>query len=96
MFNALLVFQQERNVFLREYANRMYSVLPYYIAKTIIDMPFNFITPMFTSLIVYFAFGFINTFSQFALFYVVLTAINICAQGLGYFASASFEDDQVA
>jgi len=40
----------------------MYSVAPYYIAKNIVDMPFNFVTPMFTSLIVYFAFGFVNTF----------------------------------
>jgi hypothetical protein len=63
MFNALLVFQQERPVFLRESANKMYTVLPYFIAKNIVDMPFNFITPLITSLIVYFAFGFYNSFS---------------------------------
>jgi len=32
-YSTLLVFQQERSVFLREQANKMYRILPYYQAK---------------------------------------------------------------
>ncbi len=39
MFGTLLSFQLERPVFLREQANQLYSVTPYYLAKSLIDMP---------------------------------------------------------
>ena len=39
MFNAILVFQAERPVFLREQANKMYGVFPYFMAKTLMDTP---------------------------------------------------------
>lgn len=32
-------FQLERAVFLREYANQLYGLTAYYIAKSMIDMP---------------------------------------------------------
>ena len=33
MFNIILIFQNERPVFLREQANQMYSIRAYYLAK---------------------------------------------------------------
>lgn len=63
MFNALMVFQQERPVFLREQANKMYSVLPYFVAKNIMDIPILLITPLLTALINYFAFGLFLSFT---------------------------------
>ena len=39
MFGNLLTFQLERPIFLREQANQLYSVTPYYLAKILIDMP---------------------------------------------------------
>jgi hypothetical protein len=36
-FNAILTFQSERPVFLREQANRMYGVFPYYMTKIMAD-----------------------------------------------------------
>jgi hypothetical protein len=33
LFNIILIFQNERPVFLREQANQMYSIRAYYLAK---------------------------------------------------------------
>jgi len=74
----------------------MYGVLPYFIAKNIMDIPIVLITPMLTSLINYFAFGLYLSFSQFAMFYVVLLLVCLSAVSMGYFISSSFEDDIVA
>ena len=62
MFNAILVFQAERAVFLREQANKMYDVFPYFMAKTLMDTPMLMITPMIATLITYFGTGMENTF----------------------------------
>lgn len=56
-FNAILVFQSERPVFLREQANHMYRVLPYYVSKVAVDTPVLMTTPMVASLITYWAIG---------------------------------------
>lgn len=56
MFNTLMVFQLERPVFLREQANKMYGVLPYFLAKNITDLPVLLLTPLLTALINYFTF----------------------------------------
>ena len=57
MFNAILVFQAERPVFLREQANKMYSVFPYFMAKTIMDTPILILTPFLATVIPYFGLG---------------------------------------
>jgi len=54
MFNAILVFQGERAVFLREQANKMYSVFPYFMAKTLMDTPMLLFTPMVATILTYF------------------------------------------
>lgn len=36
---TILTFSEERPVFLREQANNMYGVLPYYLAKTLVEFP---------------------------------------------------------
>jgi len=39
LMGVLLVFQEERPVFLREQANKMYRVAPYYMAKVLAELP---------------------------------------------------------
>lgn len=53
----LLSFPSERPVFLREYAAQQYSVLPYFIAKTLVEMPVVFISNILTYLFSYFIMG---------------------------------------
>ncbi len=54
ILGSILVFIDERPLFLREQANRMYGVIPYYIAKDLIDLPLNIFIPLFFS---FFYFG---------------------------------------
>lgn len=42
----ILVFAIERPVFIREYSNGLYSILPYYLVKIVADLPVNLITPL--------------------------------------------------
>jgi hypothetical protein len=39
LMGVLLIFQEERPVFLREQANQMYRVTPYYLSKIIAEFP---------------------------------------------------------
>ena len=43
--NVILIFPDERPVFLREVNNNMYKVGPYFWAKIISEMPFSIVTP---------------------------------------------------
>jgi ABC-type multidrug transport system permease subunit len=59
---SVLVFIDERPVFLREQSNQMYGVVPYCITKMIVELPILIITPLLMTLVVYFAVGFERTF----------------------------------
>ena len=74
----------------------MYTVLPYFVAKNLMDIPVMLITPLVTAIVNYFAFGLYLSFPQFALFYVAILLVSLTAASLGYFISASFESDIVA
>lgn len=60
-FNAvqsiILIFPDERPVFLREVNNNMYSVSPYFFAKVVSELPPSILTPVIYGSIVYFSIG---------------------------------------
>ena len=86
-FNAIqhviLIFPDERPVFLREVNNNMYSVTPYFLAKQISELPLNILTPIVFGAMCYFLIGLNSThpynfwvFSKCHIFltkYIVLT-----------------------
>ena len=45
-------------VFVKEYKSRYYGVLPYYLAKSLIEIPFSLIFPVVFACIVYYISGF--------------------------------------
>ena len=49
MQSILLLFIQERPVFLREYASKSYGIFSYYISKSAIETPFEILSPIITS-----------------------------------------------
>ena len=89
-------FQGERPVFLREYANKMYSVLPYYLAKILADMPVFMIVPLVYIAICYFAIGFEADAAQFFKFVLNLQFTALCAISYGYLVSSIFKDAATA
>lgn len=95
-FNAILVFQAERPVFLREQANKMYSVFPYYITKISVDMPVLMLTTLIGTLITYFIINLQVTAEQFFLHYLAVFLLANAAQSFGYILSSIFESETAA
>lgn len=65
----LLQFAMERPIFLREYATNMYGTIPYFVAKTLIELPLSFLTALESWLIAYWIMGFQGNF-----FWLVMAA----------------------
>ena len=89
-------FQGERPVFLREYANKMYNVFPYYIAKLLGDIPGFIIGPLIFCLWTYFTIGFQLSAEQFFGYWAALTLDSFAAISLGYMISSMFTLDATA
>jgi len=64
---VLLTFPQERPVFLREYAAQQYGVIPYFAAKTIVEMPVILVQALLQFLVAYWAIGLKGNFAYIVL-----------------------------
>ena len=91
-----MTFQEERPVFLREYASKLYTVGAYYSAKIFAEIPVLSITPMIFAVIVYFKIGLAITAVQFFYFYLVLLLVTHVAASVGYLLSSFFPDSDTA
>lgn len=96
LMTTLLTFQNERPIFLREYANQMYSVPPYYLGKIIIETPLLNTLPMLFTVIIYFKIGVTITAPQFFYFYLIVLLIGHSAASFGYFFSSLFNNEETA
>lgn len=54
---VMLTFPQERPVFLREYAAKQYGVVPYFVSKTIVEMPVILFAAVLQFLVSYWLMG---------------------------------------
>jgi ABC-type multidrug transport system permease subunit len=90
--NVILIFPDERPVFLREVNNNMYWVGPYFWAKIVSELPFAILTPCLFGVIVYFTVGLNPTFGDFVLFLLTLVLIYNSSSGYSLIISASFSD----
>jgi hypothetical protein len=55
----------ERPVFLREQANNLYTILPYFLTKNAIELPPAFITPAIQMVIMYWGIGYDHFFEVY-------------------------------
>lgn len=55
--NIILVFPDERPVFLREVNNNMYDVSSYFFAKVFSEFPMNILCPILYGIIIYYSIG---------------------------------------
>lgn len=62
---ALVVFAQERPLFLREYSTKHYSILPYFVSHLASELVKGFLIVLAQALIAYFMIGFQQSFFQF-------------------------------
>jgi ABC-type multidrug transport system permease subunit len=94
--NIILIFPDERPVFLREVNNNMYGCSPYFWAKVISEMPFSILTPVVFGIIVYFSVILNPGVDHFFLFMISLILIYNASSGYSLIISASFSDKQLA
>ena len=53
LFDSILVFPQERVVFLRDYSNQLYGVSSYYLSKNIVETPLVLINAVLFGVFIY-------------------------------------------
>ena len=90
--NVILIFPDERPVFLREVNNNMYRTGPYFWAKIISELPFSLMTPIVFGAIVYYAIGYTPMAENFFMFLLILVLIYNASSGYSLIISASFSD----
>lgn len=98
MFNTILIFQAERDVFLRENANQMYGIGAYYLSKNMIEMPTAILMSGFQLAAIYFAVGYRadNWIPEFFQVWLCGFLVIQCALSYGYFVSCSVEKMEMA
>jgi ABC-type multidrug transport system ATPase subunit len=93
MFGAaqplLLTFASERPVFIREYASSMYGTLPYFLSKTVIEIPLVFAQNCVMVLIAYWLMAIQG---DFFLHVVAFTMISLCSTSLALWVSCAVKD----
>ena len=86
---TVLVFQNERPVFLREQANQLYDITPYFATKNILELPVSLFVPLVIQLLPYWSCGFVHSPAIFFKMYFVMVLVGQCGIGLGLLCSAS-------
>lgn len=94
--STLTIFNGERVVIVREQANQMYDIIPYYFARTIVETPLFVIGPLIFSAILYFLVGLEMSAEHFFKFTLVMVLQIQCALSYSYFLSAMIANGTTA
>lgn len=91
--SAILVFAEDRWVFLRERAGYLYSPIAYYISKIIGSIPVTLVSINIFAVMVYFATGLNDLYAyNFWVFVGTLQLISNCATMYAYFLASFVKD----
>ena len=81
---------------MREQANRMYGVLPYYLTKMIVEVPFQLIVPIIYTVLTYLAIRLRNEAESFFQFLAALLLMVFLGNSIGILLVSIFGDFRVA
>lgn len=95
ILGSILVFIEERPIFLREQASRMYGVVPYYLAKDLIELPVAIMLPFLFSLF-YLGMGTDVTLYQFSNFYLIQFLVYLSTSAYGQVIGSLFGSAETA
>ncbi|XP_063235826.1 ATP-binding cassette sub-family G member 1-like [Bacillus rossius redtenbacheri] len=87
---VMLMFPLEFQIVIREYFNRWYSLPPYLLSITLLEIPIQVISSLLYLVISYVLTDQIMDPHRIALFFILCIASSICAQGIGYFIGVVF------
>lgn len=95
--NVILIFPDEKPVFLREVNNNMYNVGPYYWAKLLSELPISVLVPIVFGSMVYYAMG-LNTEEpyKFPLFLFICILIYQASSGYALVLGTLISDKSLA
>jgi ATP-binding cassette subfamily G (WHITE) protein 1 len=95
--NIVLIFPDERPVFLREVNNNMYDVGAYFFAKITSELPASLVTPVVFSCMVYYSIGLSTVYWwNFPLFIAILFILYNTAGSYALIISCLISDKQMA
>jgi hypothetical protein len=69
---TVIVFQGEKPIYVRERDSGLYHIWIYATTKLFAEMPIYLIVPLVLNLMLYFVIGYLDKFSTFAAFYLIL------------------------
>lgn len=76
-------FSEERPLYLRERLNHSYGVLPYYLSKNLVIVPFDILIPLIPTIITYYILGLNDAFGYKLPIFILINC-------LVYFVGASY------
>ncbi len=93
---SILIFPEERAVFMREQASSLYDVLPYFLSRVLIDVPFGLGDGLVFSLIGYWTYGLSTTdASKFFIFMFGLMMATTASSAYSFFLGTIITDREV-
>lgn len=92
IFGTVLSFPLERGVFLREHANKLYGVLPYYLSKNLIESPVGLLVTFLYGAICYYLVNLRPDAVSYFTFLCNFTCLAWLAQSLGFVFGTGFSD----
>eukprot|EP00123_Amoebidium_parasiticum_P015471 comp22988_c0_seq1/m.36596 comp22988_c0_seq1/g.36596 ORF comp22988_c0_seq1/g.36596 comp22988_c0_seq1/m.36596 type:complete len:647 (-) comp22988_c0_seq1:242-2182(-) len=95
MFSAMLLFHNEKPIFLRERAAGAYRVSAYYLAKSFAETPVEIFFPIIFGTITYWMLGLQASAAKFFFFLLTLVTHHFTSQGIGLLLSAATPSIQV-
>lgn len=94
---VVMVFPEEREIFIREVSNNMYYVSSYFWAKVVSELPSAVIQPILMGSASYFAVGLSTAYwYKFPIFILVLCLVSNAFTGFGYILGTGVENKQVS
>jgi len=92
IFGTVLSFPLERGVFLREHANKLYGVFPYFLSKNLIESPIGLLVTFLYGAIVYFLVNLRPGADHYFTFLCNYVCLAYLGQSLGFVFGTGFSD----
>lgn len=86
--STMLTFSAEKTIVLREMANNMYSLSPYYISKFVAELPFQACFPIIFSAIAYFLIGLQLEWTKYLENLATMISLTLVGISLGIFVAS--------
>jgi ATP-binding cassette, subfamily G (WHITE), eye pigment precursor transporter len=95
LFNAVSVFGKEKGVYLRERSSKTFRVSSYYLARSLAEMPLQFLWVTIFVCISYWMVGLDPAADKFFMFLFIVNLLSFTAQGFGTLIGAFVPNPQV-